>query len=371
MKKRLFLLAIALFMFIPFINVHAAEEVTNVVFDPVTKKSTWDKYEGASKYEVRIMKKETLGDSYQQVGSATIITNPNETTADFRGKIYYEGEGNYYVEVTAVDYYDTLLARGKSLKHDVTIDSTTVHNVTIQVEGNGSVNADRTSGVVLDLVNLTAVPDENNFFYKWEFVSGIFWSYGLDVDEMNNPLGFRIGEEDVVIKAIFKPNPVTYTILDGDNQTYIFGSNTDVTIKASGDLAKLTEIRIDGATVEPIYYTLESGSTILTLKGSRLNSYPIGSHTVEFVYNDGSVGATLTVAENTNNGNENNNNNTNENNTTNDNSNNSDTTTSGTTTNNSSNPQTGDNVMFYISMLGLSIIGLAGVGIYTKKKRFN
>ena len=33
------------------------------------------------------------------------------------------------------------------------------------------------------------------------------------------------------------------------------------------------------------------------------------------------------------------------------------------------NPLTGDNTMFYISMLGLSIIGLAGAGLYTKKKR--
>ena len=31
------------------------------------------------------------------------------------------------------------------------------------------------------------------------------------------------------------------------------------------------------------------------------------------------------------------------------------------------NPQTGDNVMFYISMLGLSLILFAGTGLYTKK----
>lgn len=35
------------------------------------------------------------------------------------------------------------------------------------------------------------------------------------------------------------------------------------------------------------------------------------------------------------------------------------------------NPQTGDNLMFYISMLGLSIIGLVGAGIYIKKKMYN
>ena len=37
--------------------------------------------------------------------------------------------------------------------------------------------------------------------------------------------------------------------------------------------------------------------------------------------------------------------------------------------NKSSNPETGDNVIFYVSMLGLSIIGLAGVGLYIKKKK--
>ena len=35
------------------------------------------------------------------------------------------------------------------------------------------------------------------------------------------------------------------------------------------------------------------------------------------------------------------------------------------------NPQTGDNIMYYISMLGLSIIGLVGIKIYIKNKRFN
>ena len=37
-------------------------------------------------------------------------------------------------------------------------------------------------------------------------------------------------------------------------------------------------------------------------------------------------------------------------------------------TSNESNPKTGDNVLFYVSMLGLSIIGLIGAGLYTKKK---
>lgn len=42
-----------------------------------------------------------------------------------------------------------------------------------------------------------------------------------------------------------------------------------------------------------------------------------------------------------------------------------------TVTNTTNNPATGDNIMFYISILGLSVIGLAVAGIYTKKKRFD
>lgn len=43
-----------------------------------------------------------------------------------------------------------------------------------------------------------------------------------------------------------------------------------------------------------------------------------------------------------------------------------------TPTNNiTNNPKTGDNVMLYFSMFGLSIIGLVGTGVYLKKERFN
>ena len=45
--------------------------------------------------------------------------------------------------------------------------------------------------------------------------------------------------------------------------------------------------------------------------------------------------------------------------------------TTPTQTNTTSSPKTGDNVMLYISMLGLSIIGFIGTGLYVIKKRFN
>jgi len=132
----------------------------------------------------------------------------------------------------------------------------------------------------------------------------------------------------------------SYTITDGNNQTFTLGATNDILITANGDLSKLSEIKVNNNTLDVSNYELVSGSTKLTLKNSYLNTLSAGTYTIKFVYNDGSVDATLTIA----------------------NANSSDTT---------NNPQTGDNVMFYISMLGLSIIGLAGAGIYLKKKRFN
>lgn len=39
--------------------------------------------------------------------------------------------------------------------------------------------------------------------------------------------------------------------------------------------------------------------------------------------------------------------------------------------NGNTNPATGDNIIFYIGLLILSIIGFVGIGIYIKKKKFN
>lgn len=150
-----------------------------------------------------------------------------------------------------------------------------------------------------------------------------------------------------------KPETPVYTILEGDNQIYTLGSNTNIVIKASGNLDKLQAIEIDnGNAISSSNYELASGSTILTILSSFLENSSIGEHTITFRYNDGEVSTKLTIANATNNNPTFISNNTDNTNVTN-------------------NPQTADNVVFYISMLGLSIIALGSVGIYTKRKFFS
>ena len=96
---------------------------------------------------------------------------------------------------------------------------------------------------------------------------------------------------------------------------------------------------------ETTEYTSKSGSTIITLNKDFVNSLSVGEHTLKVAFNNGGEATTkFTIAKA------------------------EETKTEESTSN---NPKTGDNIMFYISMLGLSIIGLAGAGIYSKKRLFN
>lgn len=185
---------------------------------------------------------------------------------------------------------------------------------------------------------------------------------GGDGSDVDHPYTFELAYEDSNPSSSGdepntgsndEPSATTYTILEGANQTYTLGSNTNIVIKASGDLDKLQAIEIDnGNVISSSNYELASGSTILTLLTSFLENSSVGEHTITFRYNDGEVSTKLTIANATNN---------------------NPTPTSNNTdnTNNTNNPQTADNIEFYIIMLGLGIVAIGSVGIYTKRKFFS
>ena len=86
-----------------------------------------------------------------------------------------------------------------------------------------------------------------------------------------------------------------YKILEGADQTWK-GSGS-LTIKANGDFAKFTGIKVDGTVVDVSHYDAKSGSTVVTLKESYLATLSAGVHTLTFVYDDGEVSTHFTVAE--------------------------------------------------------------------------
>lgn len=138
----------------------------------------------------------------------------------------------------------------------------------------------------------------------------------------------------------------TYEYIDDTaNQTYKINQDETLTFRINADYSLFEnggKVYVDGT--ETTEYTSKSGSTIITLNKDYVNLLSVGEHTLKVAFNNGGEATTkftIAKAEET------------------------------KTEESTNNPQTGDNIMFYISMLGLSIIGLAGAGLYIRKRKFD
>ena len=166
---------------------------------------------------------------------------------------------------------------------------------------------------------------------------------GVAPDEIFAVYGGTYTHCVVKIKATTTVETSTYEYVDNTaNQTYTINKDDTLTVRINADYSLFEnggKVYVDGALVDSKNYTSKSGSTIITFTKDYMSSLSEGEHTLKVTFNNGGEATTkFTVAK---------------------------------AEESTNNPQTGDNVMFYISMLGLSIIGLAGAGLYIKKRRFN
>ena len=144
---------------------------------------------------------------------------------------------------------------------------------------------------------------------------------------------------DITVKEI------VYTVLEGENEKFIKNHDKDISVRINADVTLFQKVCIDGEEIDSSNYVVTSGSTIITLKQSYLNKLSIGSHTMKTIFTDGSVAySTITVMEEdneTNNVDKENTNKENNNNLT------------------SSNPKTGDNIVTFVAMFIVSVLGIA------------
>lgn len=139
-------------------------------------------------------------------------------------------------------------------------------------------------------------------------VDGV-WQYPAQTGETWTFVEQEVTDTEIINKytltydqmIVTKAAAPRYSITDGNNQTFILGNTNDILITANGDLSKLTEIKVNNKTLDSSNYELVSGSTKLTLKNSYLNTLSAGEYTIKFLYNDGSVDATLTIVNPSNN----------------------------------------------------------------------
>ena len=134
---------------------------------------------------------------------------------------------------------------------------------------------------------------------------------------------------------------IVYEVTEGANQKYTITKNNEAKFKINADfrLFDAGKVYVDNELVDPKNYTAESGSTIITLKKEFVDTLSVGEHTLKVVFNDGGEAiTTFNVAK---------------------------------VIVPTDNPQTGDNIVFYIISAILSIVGIVGVGIFYRRKQTN
>ena len=139
-----------------------------------------------------------------------------------------------------------------------------------------------------------------------------------------------------------------YKFIEGANQIYIIGESENATFRIDADYSLFTnKVYVDDKLVDSTNYDSKSGSTIITLKDDYLKTLSIGEHILKVAFSDGKeVTTKFEVKEKqqiveTNNNEEDN------------------ITTS---------PKTGDNLLLYIVLSAISIIGIITFVITNIKK---
>ena len=133
---------------------------------------------------------------------------------------------------------------------------------------------------------------------------------------------------------------IVYEVTDGANQKYVITKNNEAKFRINADYSLFDgKVYVDGVLVDSENYTSESGSTIITFKKEYVDTLSAGEHTLKVTFNDGGEATTTFTVANV--------------------------------TSEIDNPKTGDNIALYIVTGVLSMIGLAGAGIFYRRKQTN
>ena len=184
-----------------------------------------------------------------------------------------------------------------------------------------------------------------------------------------NTLKLKNITSNMKIKVVVEK--IEYKVIEGAEQTYTIKEDTEARFRIDADYNLFNnKVYVDNVLVDSSNYTSKSGSTIIVLNKDYVDTLAVGEHTLKVAFTDGGEAeTTFTIARKAedNNNNEDNNENNNENNTPSKPENKEEMKDK----DNGSNPKTGDNIILYVAMASISIIGLGAIIIVSKKKKKN
>lgn len=180
-----------------------------------------------------------------------------DPTCTEKGNIEY-----WYCEACRKYFQDEALT--KELKQEETILPATGHNLTKVDEKKPTVDA------------------AGNIEYWYCEVCNKYFSDEKAEHEINL--------EDTIIAKLPK-------FVSGANQEWTKGSKDELTFKIDTDIKEFKKVLVDGKELKDTDYDIKSGSTILTLKPSFLDTLSAGKHKIRFEFNTGSVEAYFAVKD--------------------------------------------------------------------------
>ena len=123
----------------------------------------------------------------------------------------------------------------------------------------------------------------------------------LDISKQAEVDAMAQAIEDAIAGLQLKEPVVSgsYQITEGANSTWNKGNTNGLTVTSNGDFSKFIAVKVDGTEIAAENYTVESGSTIVTLNVAYLETLTEGTHTLTLVYTDGEVSTEFTVAPQT------------------------------------------------------------------------
>ena len=130
-----------------------------------------------------------------------------------------------------------------------------------------------------------------------------------------------------------EPEAVAYKITKGNKASWYRESTKTLAFTANGKRADFVGVKVDGKELKEDDYILGTGNTTVTLMRAFLKSLKNGSHTITILFEDGEATGTFRVAEGL------------------------DTT----------NPETGDSIGLWISLMGLTASAAMGLILFRKK----
>lgn len=253
----------------------------------------------------------TIGVEAPSMGYGKVITVTTRT----------EGTGIYYNGFSANN--DAKLAAAlKSLGGNETIINALMTNIAGVTTANGTVKYDNTSGenakstgLALAANAITGNEDSvkanmNGLMTFYNSETGAFQSGGTDdlnatgdaLEGIVCAYRYLNGAKNMyslrsVPKLAYQPAPYQVIKEEGEIFKWSGDATKGLSFRSNADFSKFLAVYVDEKNVEPENYTVEEGSTIVTLKPEFLSSLGNGNHTIKIQSVDGYALADFSVAK--------------------------------------------------------------------------